>query len=260
MLLMSTIYIHIFVYFMIEKLQELGLTKNEATVYMALLILQSAGAGDIIKDTKLHRHIVYTALESLTSKKLIVRSGKAGLSKFRIIDPEIFETNALKQVDIAKLVMQEVRSYQTGKVEQDIVVYDTLEDIKNYELNHLLQLPNQSTISILGVLGEKWMQINGEEFFLRYIEVCRKKQIKNQWIGFFPTQQESDLSKKYSDVLEYRYITGPSLTVSSFEITPFAISLRNYSSNPSVIEIRNQELRGDYQKYFDEIWKHARGE
>ena len=54
-----------------KNLMRLGLTENEAKVYLALLEIGSTSAGEIIKKTKLHRNIVYDNLEKLIEKGLV---------------------------------------------------------------------------------------------------------------------------------------------------------------------------------------------
>ena len=44
---------------MLEELQELGLSENEAKVYYSLLGRGLAGAGDVIKSSMLHPNTVY---------------------------------------------------------------------------------------------------------------------------------------------------------------------------------------------------------
>ena len=48
-----------------KLLQQLGFNGNEIAVYMALLGLGMTQAGPIVKATKLHRMMVYTALDKL---------------------------------------------------------------------------------------------------------------------------------------------------------------------------------------------------
>ena len=55
-----------------QILQEIGLTKNETKVYLALIELGSTPAGRLIKKVGMHRGIVYDLIDLLTDKGLPV--------------------------------------------------------------------------------------------------------------------------------------------------------------------------------------------
>ena len=52
-------------------LEDLGLTTAEIKVYISLLELRSAPAGEILSRCKLHNSVMHRALNSLTQKSLI---------------------------------------------------------------------------------------------------------------------------------------------------------------------------------------------
>ena len=69
-------------------LKELGLTANEAKVYVALLELGSTPAGPLIKKAKMFRAAVYDLLEMLIEKGLVSYVIKANRKYYEAHDPE----------------------------------------------------------------------------------------------------------------------------------------------------------------------------
>ena len=63
-------------------LEELGLTKNESKVYLALLELGSTAAGPLIKKIGMHRAAVYDIIDLLTGKGLVSYVIKANRKYF----------------------------------------------------------------------------------------------------------------------------------------------------------------------------------
>ena len=51
-----------------DVLEEIGLSKNEAKIYLTLLRLGNVTATDIIKESGVHRSNVYDVLDSLVKK------------------------------------------------------------------------------------------------------------------------------------------------------------------------------------------------
>ena len=56
---------------MLKKLMELGLTKNQATVYLALIKQQEQRAGTIARTVSMDRSFVYSILNILIHKGLV---------------------------------------------------------------------------------------------------------------------------------------------------------------------------------------------
>src|SRR3989338_463264 len=54
-----------------EVLEQVGLSKNETKVYLALLEIGAATAGEIASQAKIHRTNVYDAMERLLEKGLV---------------------------------------------------------------------------------------------------------------------------------------------------------------------------------------------
>ena len=69
-------------------LEELGLTKNEVKVYLALLELGSTPAGPLVKKLSMHRAAVYNLLDLLLDKGIISYVTKHNIKHFEAHDPE----------------------------------------------------------------------------------------------------------------------------------------------------------------------------
>ena len=65
-----------------QLLTSLGLSKNEAKVYLALLDLGSATAGKIAEKSKVHRTNVYDALERLIEKGVVTYIFKKDIKNY----------------------------------------------------------------------------------------------------------------------------------------------------------------------------------
>ena len=90
--MMTTIY---------EQLQYVGLTSNQATIYLALFKLGDAKAGELIKKTGFHRNLVYGALEELAEKKLISVSKKKGVFIYKVLSPNRLLAEAQEKERVA---------------------------------------------------------------------------------------------------------------------------------------------------------------
>src|SRR3989344_6876057 len=69
-------------------LEEIGLTKNEIKIYLALLKFGSTSTGAIIKETKIHTSKVYDGLERLANKGLVSHVIIANTKHFKAVNPD----------------------------------------------------------------------------------------------------------------------------------------------------------------------------
>ncbi|MBS3165795.1 hypothetical protein J4444_01610, partial [Candidatus Woesearchaeota archaeon] len=69
-------------------LEEIGLTKNEIKIYLALLKLGSTSTGAILKETKIHASKVYDGLERLADKGLVSHVIVANIKQFKAVNPD----------------------------------------------------------------------------------------------------------------------------------------------------------------------------
>src|SRR3989339_882329 len=71
----------------IELFQNLGLSKNEAELYEALLELGEASVSKLNQKTNINRRNIYDVLNRMSEKGLVYTAIKSGENRFRPVDP-----------------------------------------------------------------------------------------------------------------------------------------------------------------------------
>jgi sugar-specific transcriptional regulator TrmB len=122
---------------LVEDLIELGLARNEAKVYLALLDLGPTTTGPLIKKTKLYRVIIYDTLEKLLQQGLVNYSMKKNVKHFEAEKPtQILEIIKNKEI-LAKSVVNNLQKLQSNKpIEQGAFVYEGWKGIKAAQENY----------------------------------------------------------------------------------------------------------------------------
>lgn len=109
----------------ISLLSSLGLTKNAATIYLALLKAGQLKAGELIKETKMQRSVVYLALEELVSEKLVIKNTGHGVARFEALPPAALVERAERQTQQAEQVAQTLQAV-AGQVAPTIAIQQGL--------------------------------------------------------------------------------------------------------------------------------------
>ncbi len=115
----------------IRILEESGLSRTETKVYLALLELGSALAGDITKKSEVNRTNVYDALERLIEKGLVTYVISANRKVFEPINPERLQELLKEKQEKIESIMPELRLiHETSKVKEEATIFKGRKGIK----------------------------------------------------------------------------------------------------------------------------------
>jgi len=132
-------------------LENIGLTRNQSTVYLALLKLGSSTAQEIINESKLHRSPVYDALEKLEEKGFVSSVVKDFKKYFQASHPKHIYTYLQEKKDELTEIMPELESLQNLKTEKiNATIYKGKEGLKAI---HYDMLKEGKGIDVIGGKG-----------------------------------------------------------------------------------------------------------
>ena len=156
---------------MLDQLKKIGLSENEARVYLALLELGSSTAQQVAQKAELKRPTTYVQLESLMKRGLVTSFEKGTKTMFRTEDPE-----HLKQVLEKEKEEQKERN-------------QTLEKILPGLGNLYLSAGERPRVRFFeGIEGLKTIQ---DEFLKTKEKLVRSIANADDIFGLFPAQSEN---------------------------------------------------------------------
>lgn len=239
---------------MLEDLLQLGFLKNEAMVYLALVELGQSPAGEVIKKTSLHRNIVYETLDKLIAKKMVMKIVKRNIAIFAPTDPARILELQKEKLAVAQEVVPKLTSI--ANVKQEIVVYEGLEGFQNFSLNYVNRMHENSTIYVLGAIGDQWFEFMGNKHH-RFEKIRKQKNILMKMVEY----HASKLDKQKTDndeLYEVRVIPTNLETPANMLIMEDYIAMQIFSEPFSVIEIKNPALAKAYLNYFNLLWEQGK--
>ncbi len=137
----------------LSVLENIGLSKNEAKVYLALLFLGSSTAGEIARKSRLDRRNVYDALERLCERGLVGFVQKGKIKYFEPSSPSLLleilrrkkkELEA-KEKELAAAVSRLLNLYLSTREEPNVIIYKGFDGIK-YVLNSVLECAKENLV------------------------------------------------------------------------------------------------------------------
>ena len=235
-------------------LKEIGLSEEEALVYLATLSLGVTSVLKIARDTAIKRTTVYGIIESLKEKGLI-RIELKGLKQFYAAEnPEKLETLLERRKDaFAKNLPEFMALYKLEGSESTIKYYTGIQAMQDIYRDTLREIkPHQDYLVIAN--EEKWQAMD-PKFALSYTEDRAKLPIKTRMLfqDSAVAREQKLLERNYN--CEIRIIPqGTPLNVDTlllpnklitFEMTPPYMTV--VIENKSIIEL--------HREMFEIIWK-----
>ena len=240
-----------------EELLALGLTKNEVKVYTALLELGITQAGPIIKKTKLHRMLVYNALESLVEKDLASVARKKNIKLFQPGDPNALTQHTDRLNQIAKAVVPELRAIQQKK--QDIVNVRTLigEEGLHTAITRIMESAARQKKREVSILGGAPAELPYKAFggwYDEYVDLAKRLKVKKKLLA--PSSARKGFrSFVEEDNTELRVLDHGLSTPTYTRITPEMITIEMYEPQVVTILIENETMAKGYLDSFELLWK-----
>jgi HTH-type transcriptional regulator, sugar sensing transcriptional regulator len=236
-----------------SKLQALGLSKNEAAVYIALLKVGQTSAGKIIEKTNLHRSVVYETLHKLTDRKMVFQLDKKRIAYFQATDPARILQDILAKEEIAQEIMPALKILVDTKL-PEIKIYEGVESYREFWMNSFKTLPRGSTDYVAGSIGKKWQEHMGEDVD-KFLKLRVERQIQWKMIIFEKDDVEFDIFKKYPKLHDYRFINKKFSRTGNFNIFNNDTLILHLAVEPMIIEIKNVGLATAFRNIFDILWE-----
>lgn len=239
---------------MIEDLKSMGLTDNEAKVYLALAKLGVSTATPIRNHVGLHTSRVYEALDSLLKKGLVSYFIRNNVKHFKAQDPEVmFEMLEEKKERIAKIIPQIRSLHDTGQKGYEISLYEGYKGLRQI-YDHVLSLMSPSEeILVLGAESER-LHLLSQTYFREYTSRRIRRGIKMRMIC---NHDAMDTANAYSGftLTQVRILPRDARTPSPMNIYPDKVSILLLKEKPAVFHIECREVAESYRTYFEFLWE-----
>jgi len=249
---------------MLQKsdLSGIGLTNNEAEVYIILLKLKEAKAYGISKYTPISRSHVYDSLNSLLAKGLINYIIKDKKRLYRITDinnlinilREKEEKLISQEQELSKKIkeLKEKEKITTSKVE----IYEGIDGVKyilNDVINDGIGRKYKEILVMNSFSKEEFIKLVPEYLWERFWNLRKKYKIfsrqlyaRGKIITKHPYIKAKVLSKEYFNDKVVNFIYGDKIIFFIFTLKPL------------VIKIESEEVTDLYKKEFEILWKTAK--
>lgn len=248
----------------IEKtLENIGLTKNEIKIYLALLDLGLTSTGPLIKKTGVHTSKVYDGLERLAEKGLVSHIIKSNTKYFKAVNPDRIidfirekKKKLEEQEKEALSIIPQLKSKQKSDLDETQAeifqgwkgmetVYKMLRDkLKKGDMNYVFGASK----------GED--EERSRLFFNKHIKLLAEKGIKQNII--FNEYSKKNIEEYFKHPKLFQVRSMKNTTPSEINIWADNVMVVILRKNPTVILISDKKVANSFIQYFNAMWMIAK--
>ncbi|MBI5369854.1 TrmB family transcriptional regulator [Candidatus Uhrbacteria bacterium] len=161
----------------VELFQNLGLSKNEAEIYEALLELGEASVSTISAKTNVNRRNVYDVLDRLMDKGLVFPLLQKGDNRYKPSEPaKLMEMVKEKETMLDDNLPELEKLYRSQPKEDEVYIYHGPEGWKNY-MRDMIRLGEPAYF--IAAKGA-WLDARVKNFFPQFYKEAKRKKIPFQ--------------------------------------------------------------------------------
>jgi len=240
----------------ITILEDLGLTRAEIKIYLALLEIGTSTAGPLIRRTNLQNSVVHATLPKLIERGFVSYIKKGGVKEYSATDPE----NILKFIEEKKKrfenLLPELLSSQQPKIKQEAEIYQGFNGLK-VMLNELIKEAKKGDKFLFFIFDtqnpEKYEKVY--EFYRKdFHEQRKEKGLMEQ--GLSPELYREQVSKARWTKGKVKFVNFPIPT--NISICNDKIAFTPWDDGEVCFLIKSKQLSDSFKAYFNVIWKLAK--
>ncbi len=243
---------------MIDTLIELGFTKNDAAVYVALVENGPCFVAPLVRITKKHRQMVYNSLSSLIERHLVTVAERNGKHFYSVADSQRLVADIKHKEVLASSVVKLIEQKQRHDEEQ-VEVFTGPNSYEKGTADFRRRAREAKEYMVVRGETKGWFE-NVRPFYPQHVEELKSMKHEGTDILMVFFEYERDLALKFMGEFlgnpytckivpdEYRlphttWIAGDHI----YFVTP--------AVDPLVIHIKSKPLVAQYKEYFWRVWK-----
>jgi len=236
-----------------QTLIEIGMTLNEAKVYLALLEIGSSTVVEISKKCKIHRPNVYDSLQKLIEKGIVSLIAKENTTYYQASNPAMLEMFLKeKEIKLQTILPNLNELFNMAKRKSFANVFEGINAVSKILYNLLEYKKEILVYGIPRVAPEM-----AKYFIMSFHKVRIEQKVKMKHIYNFNAIERI----KYLNDMSYteaKYAPIEAESVVATHICGDEVALVIWTDNPKVIQIVDKDVAESYRNYFNMLWNIAK--
>jgi sugar-specific transcriptional regulator TrmB len=235
-----------------DILRKIGLSETESKIYLSLLTLGSALAGEITKHSGVNRTNVYDALDRLIEKGLTSFIIKDGKKIFESTPPHRLKELLKEKEEMLDNIMDKLeKKYNESKPKEKAIIYYGKKGVKTVMEEILKE-------------GKTMYAYGGQSLFTEMFPIYQRQWNKKRGIlgiklkMLFSEKVKAEKKSKNFSLATFKFLPKEYNFPSIVSIFGDNVATIIWKEKPIVILIKSKDAAETYMNFFDMLWKIAK--
>ncbi|MDD9954459.1 MAG: hypothetical protein OXR66_09080 [Candidatus Woesearchaeota archaeon] len=242
----------------LETLEQLGMTKGEATVYAALLELGPSSVGPILKRTTISHSNIYEILKRLQAKGIVTVIQKSNVKQFQAVSPgnlTNFLAKKQKKLDEQHTLLQQaiphIEAIQHTHPKQEAQLFIGTRGLRAAYEELFRDADGEENLWIY-VHDDSYAEMSDKFYMEQWFDVV--KNVKSKGIAD-RSYKGSAYAKKFGKTYPLRYVDFP--IFSHGEVCQDKFLMVSWEEPVITVLVHAKHVSEHFRKYFYDVWERA---
>ena len=236
-------------------LQQLGLSLNEAKIYLSLIEYGGSGVSTIALRAQVHRRNAYDAVHRLLEKGLVFEVHTNTETTYEAVDPgKLMELMRERERSLAASLPKLQELYHTSRAPELAYIYKGVEGVKNYMR---LALHSGKDMFILGAEGA-WLDPRIAEYTAWFLQEAKKKRMHITAILDHDARGIPEAANKLAHehkFLPAQYDTNSTMDIfGDYVVTYTGTTPGKLLDNVTIFVMHSPDLAASYRIWWQALW------
>ncbi len=233
-----------------KTLEHIGLSKNEAKIYLILLKLGSQKAGRISKEARINRTTTYDALKRLLERGLVGYVVKANRKWFEAVNPKRLMDTIKEREEAAESILPTLQKiFKTPEEKHNVTLYHGYKGIKSVFQDIVRDSKENLVMDSEGQFSER----------MPYYLPLFVKQVEKKKIHIKHLMRAGGKIINPTKTTEVRYIPKKTKSEAVINIYSDKVAVIVWTDPPEAVVIKNRAVADSFRDYFEMLWKQGKG-
>lgn len=242
----------------LNAFEEIGLTKREVKVYLALLELGSTTIGRILEKTLIPSSKIYEILSRLENKGLVSHIKIEGKRNYQAADPKSVLTFLdEKRAKISEIMPELLEKQKFSGKKQSVEMFEGNQAIFNM-LRNIIENSKPRDLYLAFTHGEEHQNETINIFYKNFIKRRKEKKLDIKLLA------NNSIKKLFQELYTKKEFQETSIKFTDFNfphgMTIFKdnIIMITWKENPTAVKIQSNQIADEFRNFFLQLWKLAK--
>jgi len=244
-----------------EYLTKLGLTREEVTLYCALITKGPLTILEASRASQIERTRLYRLVEQLTERGILEEVLEQKSRRIKAVEPEKIKALVTQEVDKTRELEQNFSTFAASVASLTQIPSTQVRYFRGVSgIKQILWNETKGNGEVIGYTYRNLEEVVGKPYFEKYAQELEKNHVVSRDLrgdSFLESMDRPDFVRRHIDKSEWRYLPDSVMHVThNLDVYNDVLAIYYWEDNDVFgVEIQNRRIADMQRSIFETLWK-----